>query len=164
MIINKFNDIEIICWGELQNKSEIEKICPKIIEGQKEEWLGEDIFFKTYIKESTKKYLLLINDNSKLILPQNYFLKVLQIFSSMPFISFIYSDYNNQLKQYFMPSFKPFVGRNNCFFDHIPLFIDQSCSSLDIINDKKSFLKQYLVLLSENRIGYHIAESVFEIK
>ena len=156
-LINELNNICVLCWGELRNKKEIEKICGCIIESQKEEWLNSETFFYESAIETNKKYSLLINDKFEILYPQIYFLQTLSIFKEYPIVSFIYTDYYNKTKINFLPSFKPSVGILKCFSEDMPLFIESK--SLNLLKKINEF---NIKTLSENRIGYHLAEPLFK--
>jgi hypothetical protein len=157
-MINVFNDVEIICWGELLNFKEIHKICPKIIEAQKEEWASENQFYNKTIAESKTKYSLIINDKAEIIIPQVYFMRTLAILEKHPVVSFVYTDYNSVL----LPSFKPFIFMNYQNEDCFPILIRNNKNKPFIEQDKK-YLSVLIKVLSEHLIGYHIPECLIKI-
>jgi hypothetical protein len=155
-ILNELNNIVVLSWGELRNKEEIEKICGCIVEAQKEEWTDKREFFYKYAKEINKKYILLIDDKFELLYPQIYILQTLSIFKENPIISFIYTDLIKD-KIIFFPSFKPYIGNAKIFMDNIPVIIESNC--IELFKIKENF---NIKLLSENKIGYHLAEPSFK--
>jgi len=151
--INKLSEICILSWGELRNKDNIQKICPKIIEAQKEEWQNKGDFFKDGLDKTEEKYILLVDDRFELLEPQLYFLQCLSVFTEHKIITFIYGDFILKNRYYYMPSFKPYIGNHDSFQYDIPVFIDRVCGSLANLEIKT---------LSENKIGYHLPQSLFK--
>jgi hypothetical protein len=43
--MNIFNEIEIVCWGELRNKDNVQKLCQNIVEAQQEVWKSSFEFY-----------------------------------------------------------------------------------------------------------------------
>lgn len=157
--MNVFNDIEIICWGELRNKDNIQKICLNIVEAQQEIWSNQNEFFNAYIDQSKFKYYLIINDKCEIISPQDYFIKTINIFNKIQHVCFVYSDYNNVL----LPSFKPFLFRDQITNIGFPIIIKNISNKLHINNIKEDYLIGAIRTLTTNLIGYHIAESLINI-
>lgn len=155
---NVFDSVEIICWGDLQNKSKIQKLCSNIIEGHKEEWLSEVDFFNTSIENTKSRYSLLINDKAEIIIPQVYFMKLISIFERFPIVGFAYCDYNNIL----LPSFKPFLFRDLNNGDGFPIFIRNLKNKLKIDNSE-NYLSDAAKILSVHLVGFHVAEPLIKI-
>lgn len=157
--MNLFNEIEIICWGELRNKENVQKLCQNIVEAQQEVWKSSLEFFNSYIEQCKFKYQLLINCKCEIISPQDYFVKTINILERIPQVGFVYTDYNEVL----LPSFKPYIFRDKNLFTGFPLLIKNIKDKVHVNSAKEDYLIGAIRILSTHLIGYHIAEPLIRI-
>lgn len=157
--INIFNRLGIYSWGELNNKEEISRICPNIVEAQKEEWRDCEAFFNDCVGNCRSKYYLLIDDSAEIIIPQIYFIRCLSILEGNPVVSFIYCDYNKIL----LPSFRPLVF-DNLEFANPPIVVRNLKDKFKLNETNGYYLNNLLKVLSRHVIGYHIAEPLIKVK
>jgi hypothetical protein len=160
--INLFERIRIISWGELNKPVNLIK---NIVEGQPEEWRSSFDFFERILYEESDQsslpntYNLLLNNEITIVNPLEYFSKCVDIFENISYVSFIYTDYIDRTGPKFLPSFKPYIGKEILLKNPPVIYRGKPPQ----ITKYKNFLKSFFTEIANTKIGHHLAESHFQI-